>query len=95
MKKLSIEQIKAEQKSLEGWAYNDNSISKTFIFRDFIEAFGFMGKIAMISEKLNHHPDWSGVYNKVVIKLSTHEAGGITQNDVQFAKLVEEYIKRE
>lgn len=92
MKKLSIKEIKKELELLEGWSHQEENISKTFIFKDFIEAFGFMGKVAIISEKLNHHPDWSGVYNRVVIKLSTHEAGSVTSNDIKFAKLIEKHL---
>jgi len=91
MERLSTIEIEQELSTLSGWKYMNNSIKKTFIFKDFIEAFGFISKVAMISEKLFHHPDWSGVYNKVVIQLSTHEAGGITQNDIKFAKMIEDY----
>ena len=92
MKKLSATAIEEALVQLEGWTYQDEFIGKTFLFKDFIEAFGFMGKVALISEKLNHHPDWSGVYNKVALRLQTHDAGGITQNDIEFAKMVESYV---
>ena len=92
MEKLSQTELDKELSTLEGWTQKENSIIKTFLFKDFIEAFGFLSKVAIISEKLFHHPDWSGVYNKVVIQLSTHEAGGITNNDIEFAKAVEGYL---
>ena len=91
MEKLSTTAIEKAIAPLEGWSYQDGFISKTFLFKDFVEAFGFISKVAVISEKLNHHPDWSGVYNKVVLRLSTHDAGGVTANDIEFAKMTENY----
>ena len=64
-------------------------IQKTFKFKDFVEAFSWMGRIAFIAEKLNHHPNWSNVYNSVDISLSTHDAGGLTELDLEFANLIE------
>ncbi len=92
MKKLAPQEIKMALANLEGWTYQNDFIHKTFLFNDFIEAFGFLGKVALISEKLNHHPDWSGVYNKVVLRLSTHDAGGVTENDITFAQMAESYL---
>lgn len=91
MEKLSTTAIEKAIASLEGWSYQDGFISKTFLFKDFVEAFGFISKVAVISEKLNHHPNWSGVYNNVVLRLSTHDAGGVTANDIEFAKMAESY----
>jgi len=91
MKKLTPQEIKTAIADLEGWTYHDNFIDKTFLFNDFIEAFGFLGKVALISEKLDHHPDWSGVYNEVILRLSTHDAGGVTQKDITFAEMAERY----
>ncbi len=73
--------IEALQK-LGGWQDDEASISKNFVFADFNEAFAFLTRIAMLSEKMNHHAEWSGVYNKVSIRLSTHDAGGVTEKDV-------------
>ena len=92
MKKLSKEDIEKELDLLKGWSYKGEFISKTFTFNDFIDAFGFLGKVALISEKLNHHPDWSGVYNKVVLRLSTHDAGGVTKKDIEFARMTEDHV---
>jgi 4a-hydroxytetrahydrobiopterin dehydratase len=91
MTKLSKEKIEQELADFEEWIINDSTIKKTFLFKDFIEAFAFLSKVAIISEKQNHHPDWSGVYNKVVIQLSTHDAGGITEKDILFARTIEKY----
>lgn len=65
------------------------TIRRSFAFADFIEAFGFMARVALRAQAADHHPDWSNSYNKVEIALSTHSAGGITQNDVELAKAID------
>jgi len=87
--KFSEEEIAKNLKGLEGWAYSENAIRKEFVFESFIQAFGFMSSVALIAEKMNHHPEWSNVYNKVVVQLATHDAGGITSLDVSFARKVD------
>lgn len=77
---------------LEGWTFKNNGIEKVFEFRDFVDAFSFMTKIAMEAEKMNHHPDWSNVYNKVTIRLSTHDVGGLTDKDFQLADHIEKRV---
>lgn len=68
-------------------------LEKTFIFGDFVEAFAFMTKVALLAEKTNHHPDWSNVYNKVIIKLSTHDAGNqVTDKDRKLAAAIDRLI---
>lgn len=86
MYKLSEEQIKAELQGLQGWSVVNGKLHKDFVFDDFIGAFGFMCKAAMHIEKMNHHPEWFNIYNKIAIDLVTHDAGGITQNDVSLAR---------
>ena len=86
MTKLSDEQIRNELGNLPGWSVVNGKLHKEFIFKDFIEAFGFMTTAALHIEKMNHHPEWFNVYNKIKIDLVTHDAGGITQNDVNLAK---------
>lgn len=72
------------------WIEKDNKLTKTFTFQDFTEAFGFMTKVAIEAEKMNHHPEWSNVYNKVTFKLSTHDAGDIvTEKDRKLAEIIE------
>lgn len=88
MNKLSDEQISKELESLQGWFIRDGKLHKDFVFVDFDEAFGFMTKAAVEIEKMNHHPEWFNVYNKLSIDLTTHDAGGITQNDVNLAKVL-------
>ena len=66
-------------------------MTKTFIFRDFVNAFGFMAKVALLAEKMDHHPNWSNVYNRVEIQLSTHDAGNvITEKDRQLASAIDQ-----
>ena len=86
MPKLSDDEIRKELTNLSGWSVVNGKLHKEFIFKDFIEAFGFMATAALHIEKMNHHPEWFNVYNKIKIDLVTHDAGGITQNDVNLAK---------
>ena len=73
---------------LEGWeeAPDGKSITKSFTFKSFSEAFGFMTRAALEAEKINHHPEWFNVYNRVDVRLSTHSAGGVTELDVRLAR---------
>lgn len=71
----------------------ENVLEKTFTFSNFIEAFAFMTKVALLAEKANHHPEWTNVYNKVVIKLSTHDAGNVvTDKDRKLAEAIDKMI---
>lgn len=88
MEKLSHESIKKELESLDGWTIINEKLHKEFVFDDFNQAFGFMTRAAMHIEKMNHHPEWFNVYNKLVIDLTTHDAGGITKNDIGLAKIL-------
>ena len=72
-KKLSEDELVETVKSMKGWELKNGKLEKSFRFSDFVEAFGFMTRIALEAEKMNHHPEWSNVYNTVTIKLSTHE----------------------
>lgn len=84
---------KLESGSLNGWKSAQGFIGKEFKFKDFKEAINFMVKVGDVAEELNHHPEWSNVYNKVDVKLSTHDAGGVTDKDFQLASRIEEIIK--
>jgi len=86
--KLSDEQIQAELNDLDGWSVVNGKLHKEFEFSDFNEAFWFMVRASMHIEKMNHHPEWFNVYNKLVIDLMTHDAGGITENDINLAKIL-------
>ncbi|MCG8321100.1 MAG: 4a-hydroxytetrahydrobiopterin dehydratase [Cytophagales bacterium] len=75
------------------WQEEDNKLKKNFSFKDFTEAFGFMTKVAIIAEKMDHHPFWSNVYNQVSIELSTHDAGDIvTEKDHKLAAAIDELV---
>ena len=84
--KLTDEEIKKELANLPGWSVVNGKLHKDFVFKNFIEAFGFMTKAALHIEKMNHHPEWFNVYNKLKVDLTTHDAGGITQNDINLAR---------
>jgi len=88
-KKLSGNELDELVKSLSGWELKDGKLQKSFKFSNFIEAFGFMTRIALEAEKINHHPEWSNVYNTVIVKLSTHDAGGITDYDIKLASIID------
>jgi len=85
---LPLEVIENKLKELPGWLVVDQKLHKEFQFDDFNQAFGFMTRAAMHIEKLNHHPEWFNVYNKLTIDLTTHDAGGITENDIKLAKIL-------
>jgi 4a-hydroxytetrahydrobiopterin dehydratase len=88
VQKLTDDARKAALAKLKGWGEvkGRDAISRKFTFRDFNEAFGFMARAALIAEKLDHHPEWFNVYNKVDVTLATHDAGGVTERDVKLAE---------
>ena len=86
--KLSDDQIKEKLKELQGWQLVNRKLHKEFQFKDFNQAFGFMTRAALHAEKMDHHPEWFNVYNKLKVDLMTHDAGGITENDVKLAKIL-------
>lgn len=86
--RLSQEDIDDELKNLPGWSVVNEKLHKEFQFESFNQAFGFMTRAAMEIEKMNHHPEWFNVYNKITVELTTHDAGGITKNDVNLAKIL-------
>ncbi|MCC6398012.1 MAG: 4a-hydroxytetrahydrobiopterin dehydratase [Bacteroidetes bacterium] len=84
--RLSDQEIMTALKDAPGWTLHAGKLHRELRFPSFVEAFGFMSSIALVAESLNHHPEWSNVYGKVIIELSTHDAGGITAMDIEFAK---------
>jgi 4a-hydroxytetrahydrobiopterin dehydratase len=80
---------------LDGWSEvaGRDAIAKKFTFKDFNEAFGFMARAALIAEKLDHHPEWFNVYNRVEVTLATHDAGGVTERDVKLAQEMDRLAK--
>ena len=100
MEKFSEQQIQAALTAINEpldndhkWNIVDNKLSKTFKFKSFIRAFGWMSQIAIWAEKLNHHPEWFNVYNKVVVQLTTHDVGGISELDFKLAEKMELIVK--
>ena len=93
-KSLTIEETSDLLKTISNWRVNKNKLIKTFYFKNFVEAFAFMTKIAMIAESINHHPEWSNVYSDVTIKLRTHDLGGLSNLDVDFAKSINAISKK-
>ncbi|HIB47970.1 MAG TPA: 4a-hydroxytetrahydrobiopterin dehydratase [Flavobacteriaceae bacterium] len=92
MKPYTEEQVQEKLKEYEGWEYDDNAIHTAFEFENFKEAFTIMTRIAFEAERLEHHPDWSNVYNKLHISLNTHDAGGVTDKDFELAKVIDQLI---
>ena len=90
---LQNEELKELLAKIPGWKIMDDHIEKEFNFKNFIEAFAFMTKIALICEKNNHHPNWENVYSKVIIKLFTHDLGGITNLDQNIAKEINDIFE--
>jgi len=88
--RLDDDAISAALAGLDDWTRDGDAITRTFRFPDFVRAFGFMASAALAAEKMNHHPDWSNVYNRVTVSLSTHDAGGLTQNDIDLATRMDE-----
>ncbi|MEX2319275.1 MAG: 4a-hydroxytetrahydrobiopterin dehydratase [Bauldia sp.] len=82
--------------NLAGWkeVRGRDAIEKTFTFADFNEAFGFMTRAALVAEKMDHHPEWSNVYKRVTVVLSTHETGGLTERDVRLAQAMDRIAGR-
>jgi 4a-hydroxytetrahydrobiopterin dehydratase len=76
-------------RSLPGWELREAKLHKAYRFPDFVHAFGFMTKVALLAEQANHHPEWFNVYNQVTIDLTTHDAGGISDLDVELARKIE------
>ena len=85
---LSQEEISEELKNLPGWSVVNEKLHREIEFESFNQAFGFMTRAAMEIEKMNHHPEWFNVYNRLVIDLMTHDAGGITRNDINLARIL-------
>ena len=87
--KLNDQQIAEAVAKLPGWSVKDGALQRDFVFKDFSAAFGFMTRVALAAEAMNHHPDWSNSWNKVSISLVTHSAGGLTANDVALATMIQ------
>lgn len=93
MNKLKKQEIDEELTKLNAWSLADNKIEKALKFKDFVETFAFMTQIALLAERMGHHPDWTGGYNELHIALTTHSAGGLTRKDFELAKEIDRLLK--
>jgi 4a-hydroxytetrahydrobiopterin dehydratase len=92
--KLSQEEIASAVTGLPGWSVQNGKLHREFRFADFTHAIGFMAMAAIGIEKRNHHPEWSNVYNRVSVDLITHDVGGVTNADVELAKMLQETARK-
>lgn len=92
--KLTDADIKSALQELPGWELKNEKLFRKLNFRDFVEAFGFMTEAALVAEHMNHHPEWHNVYNRVEISLSTHDVGGISQRDIDWARKVNTLLQK-
>jgi 4a-hydroxytetrahydrobiopterin dehydratase len=92
--RLTEQDIAAALPGLTGWSVANGKLRREYKFPDFIHAFGFMATAAIAIEKMNHHPEWFNVYNRVTVELVTHDAGGITNNDLELARTLEAIATR-
>lgn len=93
MVKLNMQERESALTEIVGWDWDvkRDAIARSYTFRDFSEAFAFMTRVALAAEQADHHPEWSNVYNKVYILLTTHDAGGLTRRDIELAKRIDAF----
>lgn len=89
LERLSDDELQAKLAELSGWIIQNGKLHKDFEFDGFGQAFGFMTRAALEIEKMNHHPEWLNIYNRLSVDLVTHDAGGITENDIRLARLLD------
>lgn len=94
MRKLETEEVAELATTLPEWTVAGDRIKRSLRFADFAEAFGFMARVAVVAEKMDHHPEWSNVYNRVEIELTTHDAGGLSERDVELAKAIDGFVAK-
>ncbi|OFW02948.1 MAG: 4a-hydroxytetrahydrobiopterin dehydratase [Acidobacteria bacterium RIFCSPLOWO2_12_FULL_59_11] len=93
-RKLSDSEIENALQTLSGWRVAGGKLHREYQFENFVQAFGFMSSAALVAESMNHHPEWSNVYNKVVVDLVTHSISGISNLDLELAQKMESLAKR-
>ncbi len=93
MENLKKSEVEEKIKELEYWNYIDNVLFSSLDFKNFADAFAMMTRIAFIAESMNHHPEWTNIYNNLSISLSTHSTGGVTEKDFELAQAIENIIK--
>lgn len=87
--KMTEQDVRNRLASLDDWQLVNGKLEKEFVFRDFVDAFGFMVRVALVAEKQDHHPEWSNAYKRVKISLTTHELGGISERDFRLAASID------
>ena len=94
--RFSADESASQRATLPQWQHDPvrDAITRRFVFADFVQAFGFMTQLALAAERLNHHPEWTNVYNRVDVLLTTHDAGGLTARDITLARLADEAHQR-
>jgi 4a-hydroxytetrahydrobiopterin dehydratase len=92
--KLTETELGSALNGLTGWTLAQGKLHREYKFEDFVHAFGFMATAALAIEKMNHHPEWFNVWNKVIVDLTTHDAGGISAKDVELAKLLDNFAAK-
>src|SRR5258708_20293327 len=92
--KLDDTQLQSALTGLPGWTLAKGKLHREYQFADFVHAFGFMATSAIAIEKMNHHPEWFNVYNKVTVDLTTHDDGGVSAQDVELAKLLDGFARK-
>ena len=94
IEQLSEDERTAALDTLDEWDYDEvrDALTRRFVFSDFVEAFGFMTRVAILAEKADHHPEWSNVYNRVDVLLTTHDAGGLSARDVALAGAIDALV---
>lgn len=92
---LTKTEIEAALQALPQWHYQDRTLQRNYLFKNFVQAFAFMGKVAKLAEQQAHHPDWSNSYNKVQICLITHQINAVSEHDIKLAKAIEELYQKD
>lgn len=90
LNKLTDQQIENELEALKNWSVAEGKLHREYKFENFVEAFGFMTRVALIVERMNHHPEWFNVYHTLIVDLTTHDVGGISERDIKLARMMEE-----
>ena len=89
---LSSDEVASRLAKLDGWCFENEKLHREFRFRNFVEAFGFMSRVALVAEKMDHHPEWSNVYDRVAVDLVTHDVGGVSELDFELAAHMNEMV---
>lgn len=91
IERMPAAEVQRRLSELADWELDNDKLHRVYQFADFIAAFGFMARVALVAESMNHHPEWSNVYNRVEVHLTTHDAGGISERDFDLARRMNEF----